>query len=112
MFFPIHLAAKVNILSPCLYAVVPPAMMMGWRSTSGKRTLRRTQADESVAVRESVTEIVENLRHIIPLWDAHADTLQAFAATPSAHSRRSRLTTPSLAGGAREDGVGAWLDKV
>ena len=32
--------------------------------------------------------------------------------TPSAHSRRSRLTTPALAGGARADGVDAWLDKA
>jgi hypothetical protein len=34
--------------------------------------------------------------HIIPLWDADRDPVRALYA---------RLTTPALAGGAREDGV-------
>jgi hypothetical protein len=50
------------------------------------------------------------LCHIIPLWDAHVDTLRALRRNP-VRGLYTRLTTPALAGGAREDGVDAWLDK-
>jgi len=41
----------------------------------------------------------------IPLTHAHADR-------DPVRGLYARLTTPALAGGAREDGVDAWLDKA
>jgi hypothetical protein len=49
--------------------------------------------------------------HIIPLWDA--ETLSGTGRNPvRGLPEGTRLTTPALAGGARADGVDAWLDKA